>query len=59
MKEKLSESSFMYKVLKTKFPKGLLFEQQYFEGGYYDRSYTEYYVDGKVVEEQRSIGYYQ
>lgn len=59
MKRQLDEKSFVYKILKKKYPEGVVFEEEYHEGGYYDRAYTEYFVDGKVIPDMTSTGSYQ
>lgn len=59
---RLKETDWWYRKLKQKFPEYTEFWSKYYEGGYYDKSYTQYYggKNGKVepidVEEHGSYG---
>lgn len=59
MREDLSKTSLQYRRILHKYPNAKKIEVNYVEGGYLNKSYTEYLVDGKVIPELTEIGSFQ
>jgi len=58
-KEQLPETALQLRILRNKYPEYKIFEREYIEGGYYDRSEYRYYGDGKLLEKETTYGTYQ
>lgn len=58
MVKELNPDGFQFHKLKVKYPYSNKFYSYYCDGDYYNRAYTEYYDENKVVLERDTHGYY-